>query len=65
MKAKKIHVMNASGLHLRPAGFLCQKTMKYKSSIMILFKNIKKGDDVSFFYSLFRFMIFTLSDFFN
>lgn len=39
MKAKKIHVMNASGLHLRPAGFLCQKTMKYKSNIMILFKN--------------------------
>ena len=39
MKAKKIHVMNASGLHLRPAGALCQKTMKYKSQIMILYKN--------------------------
>jgi len=39
MEKRKIRVMNVSGLHLRPAGALCQKSMKYKSRIMLIFKN--------------------------
>lgn len=36
MKSKKLNVVNPSGLHLRPAGLLCQTSMKYKSSVIIL-----------------------------
>lgn len=36
MKSKKLSVVNPSGLHLRPAGLLCQTSMKYKSSVVIL-----------------------------
>ena len=33
MVSKKVKVINPSGLHLRPAGILCNKAMNYKSSI--------------------------------
>ena len=36
MKSRKIQVVNPSGLHLRPAGLLCQTSMKFKSKISIL-----------------------------
>lgn len=37
MVTKKIQVVNPSGLHLRPAGMLCQTAMKFKSKIDILY----------------------------
>lgn len=39
MKSRKLQVINPTGLHLRPAGLLCQTSMKFKSKIMILYKN--------------------------
>lgn len=39
MVTKRIQVVNPSGLHLRPAGMLCQTAMKFKSKIDILFEN--------------------------
>ncbi len=33
MITKKVIVKNATGLHLRPAGLLCETAMKYKSKI--------------------------------
>ena len=36
MVSRMIQVINPSGLHLRPAGILCQTTMKFKSKIAIL-----------------------------
>lgn len=33
MVSEKVRVNNPSGLHLRPAGILCKKAMKYKSLI--------------------------------
>lgn len=41
MVTKKIQVVNPSGLHLRPAGMLCQTAMKFKSKIDILFEDKK------------------------
>ena len=38
MKAKKVQIVNPSGFHLRPAGLLCQTSMKFKSSVKILHK---------------------------
>lgn len=38
MVSRKIQVVNPTGLHLRPAGILCQASMKFKSKIMILYK---------------------------
>ncbi len=38
MKSRKIQIVNPTGLHLRPAGILCQASMKFKSKIMILHK---------------------------
>lgn len=38
MKAKKVQIVNVSGLHLRPAGLLCQTSMKFKSRVTILHK---------------------------
>ena len=35
MVSKKVTVINPSGLHLRPAGVLCQTAMKFKSSSII------------------------------
>lgn len=39
MKSRKVQVVNPSGLHLRPAGLLCQTSMKYKSKINLLYKD--------------------------
>ena len=39
MKSRKVQIVNPSGLHLRPAGVLCQASMKYKSEINILYKD--------------------------
>ena len=39
MKSEKVQVVNPSGLHLRPAGMLCQTAMKFKSSVAILFED--------------------------
>ena len=39
MKSSKLQVVNPSGLHLRPAGLLCQTSMKFKSKISILFQD--------------------------
>lgn len=39
MVSKIINVVNPSGLHLRPAGMLCQTAMKFKSKISIFYKD--------------------------
>ena len=39
MVSRVIQVVNPTGLHLRPAGIVCQASMKFKSRIMILHKN--------------------------
>lgn len=39
MKSRKVQVVNPSGLHLRPAGLLCQTSMKYKSKISLMHKD--------------------------
>ena len=33
MVTKKVQIVNATGLHLRPAGLLCEIAMKYTSKI--------------------------------
>ena len=33
MVSKKVKIVNATGLHLRPAGVLCEIAMKYTSKI--------------------------------
>lgn len=38
MISRKIQIVNPTGLHLRPAGILCQASMKFKSRIVILHK---------------------------
>lgn len=38
MVSQKITVNNPSGLHLRPAGNLCNEAMKYSSSIRFAFE---------------------------
>ena len=37
MISQKITITNPSGLHLRPAGNLCNEAMKYKSLITFSF----------------------------
>ena len=37
MISQKITVNNPSGLHLRPAGVLCNEAMKYSSRIVLAF----------------------------
>lgn len=59
----KIVVKNASGLHLRPTGLLCNEAMKYQSSVKFEFGNsmtnaksvlsvlgacVKCGDEIEF-----------------
>ena len=39
MIKRKIKVVNPIGLHLRPAGLLCQTSMKFKSKVLILYKD--------------------------
>ena len=36
MVSKKVTVKNPTGLHLRPAGILCNEAMKYQSQILLL-----------------------------
>lgn len=33
MVTKKVKIINPTGLHLRPAGILCEEAMKYKSLV--------------------------------
>lgn len=39
MVEKRLTVKNPSGLHLRPAGDLCNKAMGFESRIIIRFRN--------------------------
>lgn len=63
MVSAKVVVKNPTGLHLRPAGFLCKEALKFKSSVNFTFKNttanaksvlsvlgacIKSGDEIMF-----------------
>ena len=34
MVSKKVKIKNATGLHLRPAGLLCEISMKYSSKVI-------------------------------
>ena len=38
MGERKVTVVNPTGLHLRPAGLLCQTSMKFDSKVMIFYK---------------------------
>lgn len=63
MVSAKIVIKNASGLHLRPTGLLCNEAMKYQSAVKFRFRNsttnaksvlsvlgacVKAGDEVEF-----------------
>lgn len=63
MVKAKITIKNASGLHLRPTGLLCNEAMRYQSSIKFQFRNsltnaksvlsvlgacVKCGDEIEF-----------------
>ncbi|MCI8578673.1 MAG: HPr family phosphocarrier protein [Lachnospiraceae bacterium] len=63
MQKQKIVIRNASGLHLRPTGILCNEAIKYKSTVKFQSGNtltnaksvlsvlgacIKSGDEVEF-----------------
>ena len=41
MVERKVTVVNPTGLHLRPAGLLCQTSMKFDSKVMIFIKKRK------------------------
>ena len=40
MVSKKVRIKNPTGLHLRPAGILCNEAVKYKSNVFF-----KYGDN--------------------
>lgn len=63
MVSKKVMVQNPSGLHLRPAGILCNEAVKYKAQTTFIFRGnvtnvksvlsvlgacIKFGDELEF-----------------
>ena len=63
MVSQKVIIKNPTGLHLRPAGILCQEAMNYKSLITFNFREstanaksvlsvlgacIKSGDEIEF-----------------
>lgn len=63
MVSQKVTIKNPSGLHLRPAGILCNEAVKYKSLITFSFRGnttnvksvlsvlgacIKFGDEIEF-----------------
>ena len=63
MVSKSIQIKNASGLHLRPTGMLCNEAIKYQSSVKFRFHNdltnaksvlsvlgacVKSGDEITF-----------------
>ena len=37
MISKKVVIKNPTGLHLRPAGILCNEAVKYKSSVHFMY----------------------------
>ena len=37
MISKKVMIKNPTGLHLRPAGILCNEAVKYKSSVHFMY----------------------------
>lgn len=39
MVSKKVTVKNPTGLHLRPAGFLCEEAEKFQCSVQFRFKD--------------------------
>lgn len=43
MVSKRLKVKNRSGLHLRPAGILCNKAMGYKSHITFTYSDGEKS----------------------
>ena len=51
MVERKVTVVNPTGLHLRPAGLLCQTSMKFDSKVMIFYK--EKEKDFSFSENLY------------
>ena len=63
MVSRNITIKNASGLHLRPTGMLCNEAIKYQSSVKFISRNtptnaksvlsvlgacIKWGDEIEF-----------------
>ena len=61
--SRNITIKNASGLHLRPTGMLCNEAIKYQSSVKFLSRNnltnaksvlsvlgacVKCGDEIEF-----------------
>ena len=46
MVNQKIIINNPSGLHLRPAGNLCNEAMKYQSAITFEFEETSCGNNV-------------------
>ena len=52
MVNKKVTVKNPTGLHLRPAGILCNEAMKYQSQITFVYvlsvlgACVKCGDEI-------------------
>ena len=63
MVSRNIIIKNASGLHLRPTGMLCNEAIKYQSSVKFMSRNtltnaksvlsvlgacIKCGDEIEF-----------------
>ena len=63
MVSRNIIIKNASGLHLRPTGMLCNESIKYQSSVKFMSRNtltnaksvlsvlgacIKCGDEIEF-----------------
>lgn len=41
MVSKQVTIKNASGLHLRPTGMLCNEAMRYQSSIKFMSRNVQ------------------------
>lgn len=63
MVRKKVVIKNPSGLHLRPAGILCNKAIMFQSSVTFQFRSttanaksvlsvlgacVKSGDEIEF-----------------
>lgn len=63
MVSKSVTIKNPTGLHLRPAGFLCKEALRYQSSIQFRFRDgtanaksvlsvlgacVKSGDEITF-----------------
>ena len=44
MVSHKLTITNPTGLHLRPAGVLCQEAMKYKSKITFKYGPNEMGE---------------------